>query len=133
MARKTTKNSIDILLKYLPLLESPNFNIGKWDFTEKDSIMSFFYTYSDIVNDFIYDLYGEGFIIPYNWPKWQKEADHYYHDPNLIKSADIKTLQKILTLHVRKERFKEGHLGTMIEAGHIQNILKQLSRIRNKK
>ena len=58
MARKTTKNSIDILLKYLPLLESPNFNIGKWDFTEKDSIMSFFYTYSDIVNDFIYDLYG---------------------------------------------------------------------------
>ena len=29
----------------------------------------------------------------------------------------------LLTLHVRKEKFCEGHIAAMIEAGHIRRIL----------
>lgn len=39
-------------------------------------------------------------------------------------------MQKLLTTHVRKERFCSGHLAGMIENGHILALLKRLAAIR---
>jgi len=37
----------------------------------------------------------------------------------MLERADLETIRKLLTLHVRKERFCEGHLLGMFESGHL--------------
>ena len=44
-----------------------------------------------------------------------------------LASADLLTLRKLLTTHIRADRFTEGHL----ESGHITAILRQLKQIRD--
>jgi len=47
-----------------------------------------------------------------------------------LKNADIKIIRKLLTLHIRKERFYEGHLIDIIDSGHMVIILNRLVQIR---
>ena len=45
--------------------------------------------------------------------------------------ADLLTLRRLLTTHVRADRFTEGHLAAELENGHICAILEQLEELRN--
>ena len=128
---QVTIDSINVLLKYLETFEKDDFQPGIWE-KNKNSLEPVFFNYNDIVNEFIYELYTEGFIIAFNWPKWEKEAEEYISKPELLQTADAKTLQKLLTFHVRKERFIEGHLAYTFQCGHIQNILRRLRNIRDR-
>ena len=105
--------SIDKVLKYLSIFE-------KKEYRNKE------------VNEFVETLYEEGFIIPFDWPDWQSQAEQFYSKPELLNDADIVTLQKLFTTHVRKDRFCEGHLNCVLEDGHITAILRQLKDIRKK-
>jgi hypothetical protein len=80
----------------------------------------------------LFNLYEEGFIIDFDWPKWQDQAEQYYSKPELLKTADIVTVQKLLTTHIRKERFCDVHLACMIKNRHISAILHRLKDIRCK-
>jgi hypothetical protein len=40
------------------------------------------------------------------------------------------TLRKLLTTHVRADRFVEGHLAGVLESGHMLAILRRLKDIR---
>ena len=57
------------------------------------------------LNEFLDILYKQNFIIIFNHPVWQSQALKYIKDPELLKSANLLTLQKLLTLQIRKERF----------------------------
>jgi Family of unknown function (DUF6508) len=52
-------------------------------------------------------------------------------DPALLAQADLLTLRKLLTAHVRQDRFIEGHLAQMLENGHISAILRRLRELRD--
>lgn len=69
-------------------------------------------------------------VQPYDWGRWQPEAVKYYEGRKSLENASLETCIRLLTLHVRKERFCTGHFGAMIEAGHIQRILKRLTALR---
>ena len=125
MTLKLTNEKLDAVCKYLPYFESKDFTPGAWENMGEEDTASF-YNYNDMINEFIYELYEQGFIIGFNWPKWQSEAMKYQKDPDLIDSADLLTIQKLLTLHIRKERFQEGHLAEIIKSGFLQKILKRL-------
>ena len=56
---------------------------------------------------------------------WQETAREYVEDPAKVESADAETIQKLLTTHVRKERFFEGHLAAMFENGHVVALLQK--------
>jgi hypothetical protein len=45
--------------------------------------------------------------------------------------ADLLTLRKLLTLHVRGDRFVEGHLASVLESGHVTDILERMQQIRD--
>jgi O-acetyl-ADP-ribose deacetylase len=117
--------NISNILKFISYFESTGEEFYKLD----SKYLMNPYVYSKEVNDFIKALYKENIIFSFGWPNWQNEAGKYYRDPELIKTADIKTLRKLLTLYVRKERFRSGHLANMIKSGHILNILKRLKII----
>ena len=66
----------------------------------------------------------------FDWGAWQDEAIKYVQDPDLLSQADLDTLERLLTLHIRRDRFYDGHLAWAVESGHFTAILRQLQDIR---
>jgi len=77
----------------------------------------------------IQTLYDEGFVQSFDWPERQNEAKRFFEVPGRLGAPDIATIQKLLTTHVRKDRFFAGHLADIIESGHILAILQRLQEI----
>lgn len=127
ISRELTVENIFNTLKFLPFFES----INKDFYTLDMRYMLDPYVYCNEVNEFMGTLYKENIVFSFDWPGWQKEGVKYFNDPELLKSADILTLRKLLTLHLRKERFCSGHFAEMISSGHILNILKRLYELSN--
>ncbi len=127
MERKITIQGIDKVLPFLPLFERLDTTLY-----EIRTDLSLFdpYVYSKEVDEFIEILYSEEFIIPFDWSTWQNEAAKIVEQPKLLESAELTILQKLLTTHIRKERFHSGHLAAMIDNGHLLAILKRLKQIR---
>jgi hypothetical protein len=125
-AKKLSIKNIDTVLAYLPYFEDTK-NVF---FTTSDSWIDPF-DFSPTVLDFIQTLHDESFIGLYDLSTWQDEAIKYYEDPALLDTADLETIRKLLTLHIRKDRFCGGHLADMIERGHILAILRRLKDIRD--
>lgn len=71
-----------------------------------------------------------GFVTAFDWPAWQEEGRRYVADGALIESADLATLCRLYTLHVRKDRFCEGHFAAMLMNGHIAALTRRLKAIR---
>ncbi len=119
--------SLDRVLAFLPFFEDQDSK-----FYEVRTDLSGFdpYVYSNEVDEFIEILYSEEFVTPFDWSIWQDEAAKFVEQPKLLESAELTILQKLLTTHIRKERFHSGHLAAMIDNGHIFAILKRLQQIR---
>ena len=112
---------IDRVLKYLPIFTQANYRIAEYDQgVLKDCVNTLpYYEYDSEVHKFINVLYAEGFIHPFNdLPFWHNEAGKYYSNPDLLKTADLETIAKLLTINVRKERFCEGHLYDTLKIDH---------------
>ncbi len=125
-------DQIDAITAYLPLLEQPG-AIGKWaggDRGRDGTITVPYFDYSPEALQFLRALGVNGWLEPYDWNAWLPEAERYYHDPTLLDHADIPTIRNLLTLHVRRDRFHEGHFASMSESGHIAAILRRLATIR---
>ena len=75
-------------------------------------------------------LYANDWVTPEaGWVKWQDVAFEYVALPEKINSADVVTIKKLFTTHVRKDRFCEGHLAAMFKNGHIVALLRRLKEI----
>lgn len=130
MSNTVSVENMDILLKYLPVFKNEKFNSIDKKLSEKGDI-SFMLCYSKEVNSFVEDLYKSNFLYSFDWLEWQNEASNYFENPELLENANIEIIQKLLTLHIRKERFCEGHLLGIINSGHMVDILKRLKKIRD--
>ena len=121
---------IKAVLAFLPIFEKPGFMFAEECGGEKQADGSFtmpWVALSDDASRFIKRLYEHRFILSsFKWTEWQHEAERYVNDPTAIKSADLETICKLLTTHVRKDRFCEGHLAGMFECGHLVNLLRRL-------
>lgn len=84
---------------------------------------------SQEVYEFIDALHEFGWITPFNWGSWTDQAKRYVDDPEALSTADVETLQKLLTTHVRQDRFCDGHLLSMFTSGHMTAILRRIGEI----
>ena len=89
------------------------------------------YVYTAEVDQFIQVLYQGNLVIDFNWIAWRDEAEQFVNDPERLQTANLATLQKLLTSHVRADRFCSGHFAQMIQTGHILAILDRLAEIRS--
>ena len=126
MESEITIQNIDRVLAFLPLFEQQDTKLYELKFDRGFDP----YVYADGVDNFIQTLYNNRFVIPSDWTEWKKECSRYVEHPDQIALADIATLQKLLTSHVRAERFCSGHLAGVIGSGHILAILRRLATIR---
>jgi ADP-ribosyl-[dinitrogen reductase] hydrolase len=95
----------------------------------EDNPLSASWSYALQVDAFEKDLCDLGFVYSYDWPEWQEEAERLTMEPGALDDANLLTLMKLLTLHVRKERFSEGHLANAFEQGWIVAILERLRQL----
>ncbi|MBD2253389.1 hypothetical protein H6G14_19105 [Nostoc parmelioides FACHB-3921] len=127
MSSSVTLQNIDNVLTFLTLFSSQNCQL--YDIQTEPLTLDP-YCYSKEFNRFITALYAGNFVISFDWTNWQDEANRFVTNPELLNLADISTIQKLLTSHVRKERFCSGHLAQMIDNGHLLTILQRLQAIR---
>jgi len=120
-----SKENITAILKYISVFEAEGFEPGEM---VADRGMPW-YSNSDEVLNFVQELYDNNIIYSFDWPAWQDEAEKLYNDPDALASANLDTLRKLLTVHVRKDRFSEGHLAGVIRDGHMLAILKTLEEL----
>lgn len=120
------KARIDAILAYLPILETPGFKFGEVISRPGE------FGYASMareVDAFVQALYDNRWVEPFPWVEFQDEAEGYFEHPERLATVDLETIRKLLTLHVRKERFCDGHLLDMLEKGHIQAILRRLANL----
>ena len=84
------------------------------------------YSYDEGVLSFVEDLYAANFIQAYEWKDWEPQAQTYVDDPGKLAQADLSEFIRLLTFHVRKDRFQSGHLAKVIDNGHIAAVLRAL-------
>ncbi len=117
---------IDAILAYLPVFEKQDYQPGHW--VEREGQFPYF-AFSPEVDRFIAALYRQSIIIPFDWRSWSDEAKRYESDPDALEASDLLTLRRLLTAHVRADRFVEGHLAGLFQSGHVTAILRRLKDI----
>jgi len=122
VASRVGPGQIDAVLEFLPAFQSPGYKFGEW-------ADAGYFSYSPEVDEWIRTLYEQDFLLPFDWTRW-KEAQRYRSQPGALETADLLTLRKLLTTHVRADRFVEGHLASVLESGHVTAILRRLKQIR---
>ena len=124
-----TGKQIDSILPFLDRFEEAGFSAGNWN--NEPGQMPWFH-FGELVMEFIQVLYDNDWVTPqFDWGEWQESATRYIESREMVESVDAVTIQKLLTTHVRADRFCEGHLGAMFENGHIVAILRRLKVIRD--
>ena len=118
---------LDAVLRFLPIFTQPNYTFGEWQGPE-DSFP--YFSMNRDTQAFIEALYEQNLVYSFDWTSWQEEAHRLMDNPQALETADLLILRKLLTTHVRADRFNEGHLASVLENGHITAILSRLKTIR---
>jgi O-acetyl-ADP-ribose deacetylase len=88
--------------------------------------------YHPAVYKFMDTCYENGMVLSFDWGAWSDEAHRYMSVPQLVTSASLNTCMKLLTTHLRAERFCDGHLEGVLRSGHITAILRRLQQFRRR-
>jgi hypothetical protein len=87
-------------------------------------------TQDQVVDEFRDALIRHGYVRQFDWPSWESQAEGFHEKPARLKAVNLKTCVKLLTLHVRKDRFCEGHFAVMLADRHICAILRRMRQLR---
>ena len=114
------------LTAFLDAFESPEFTFG--EMSRAPGKLPCFKG-SEIAAQFVEQVYELGWVLDdFDWMSWD-EGNRFIEDPKALDRADIADIERLLTAHVRNDRFCEGHLGAMFDSGHLTAILRQLRSI----
>lgn len=118
----------DELLAFLPIFEASGFTFGSLPPPAPGSLV--YPVLAPELIDFAERLSRTGFLLPFDWTSWAGEAQKYVNDPARIPSASLTTLRKLLTTHVRADRFGGAHLIDLAEKGLLTAVLRRLVDLR---
>lgn len=118
-----TPDAVEALLAFLPLFEAPDFEPG--------AVQGGCVVPSPSVRDFVQTLYAHDVLVRFDWPSWRPAPD-VIREPEAIAGADEETLRRALTVHVRADRFSEGHLVEAFRRGLIQAVLRRFEALRRR-
>ena len=84
---------------------------------------------SPAADAFYLAIYENGFVQVFSWFRWQQEGFRFIKSRKKVAQADLETICRLLTLHVRRDRFCDGHFAAQLENGHMAAILHRLAHI----
>jgi len=84
--------------------------------------------YAPEVGRLVQAVYDRKLVIEsFDWGAWKEWEE--FRDVSRVRSASLDEIRRLLTLHVRAERFGEGHLAEVIESGHMAALLRRLGEL----
>lgn len=126
---------MDRLLEFLPEFTSPDTVYATGGSAEKTGPKEFMISFpspSDRVIEFIEVTHREEFVQSFDWMAWSEEHRDAIAADAVFDDADLELLIRVITTHVRADRFAEGHLTNMLESGTIGRILLRLQVLRRR-
>lgn len=129
---RPTEEAVDWAVAFIERFENPDEPFTKFippKVQENGTIHVGWHDLSPHVREFIDGLYEKGLIIQFDWGAW-KAGENYSADPELLAKAPLIDCLKLLTSHVRADRFNEGHFSSVLDNGHITDILRRMREIR---
>ncbi|MBA3396025.1 MAG: DUF2357 domain-containing protein [Deltaproteobacteria bacterium] len=92
------------------------------------SIQTPFVVYAPGAQRLISAIYEHNLIMNFDWSAWRDEAQ-CFAEAERIRTASLDDVRRLLTLHVRMERFVEGHLSEVLASGQISPLLRRLGEL----
>jgi len=112
------------LLEFIPIFEDPAFcPTGEIPMDEADWPDADF---MKLVSRFMDACYKNGFVVRFDWENWETEAMAFVKDPALLEKADLAVVRRLLTWHIRQNRFTKNHVASMMATKHILILLRRL-------
>lgn len=119
---------IDALLEFLPYFQNERSRFGAS--AECDAGVMYGASLSRKAERFCKACYRHNFVQPFDWGEWHETASRLQEHPEDLDQADLETLGRLLTFHIRADRFNDGHLLETMLSGHTGWVLARLQRIR---
>jgi hypothetical protein len=109
------------MLEFIPVFEAEGFCPDRTIPVEEDGFPE--EAFLKLVSRFMDACYKNGMVVRYDWENWEGEARGYMAEADRLQQADLSQLRRLLTWHVRQNRYAKDHLARMIAQGHILGIL----------
>lgn len=132
---KVTRRGIARLVAYLPALtpgEHPETQFGLSPGAHQTGPNSFEIdpsTLEEAAAEFIQTCYDEGFVQNFDWVSWHSTQPDEIRPDASFDNASLETIIKLLTLHIRADRFGDGHFLEALRNGTISRILRRLAEL----
>ncbi|MDD4299551.1 MAG: DUF6508 domain-containing protein [Methanomicrobium sp.] len=120
-----TKENLKAILKYTEIIRNKSIVEKNKDEIKKTGTCS-------EITEFTKVLYYNNWLINTRWQDWTGLAETYFGNPEMLESADIETIRKILTVHVRIDRLFPGDIADLINKDYISAIFDRLADIYSK-
>jgi len=102
--------------------------------TNADGSIEMPYSVPDpLILEFVQLWYDKDLVVPFDWGGWyDAQKWHQNKDAARYDAIDSETALKLLTAMIRGDRFTEGALVNLFEAGDVPKILNRLVSIRQR-
>jgi hypothetical protein len=70
------------------------------------------------------------FTAPFDWQAEFGPRPDFLQSLEVVDHADLETLRKIMTAHIRIDRFDHGHLERLVQSGYWTRCLERLRQLR---
>jgi len=129
------QSDMDAVLQYLPVFERESYGFGeRVDYSEgRPGVIAVATELLPDADAFFYDLYGHGWVVSFDWPSWsERMGTDYIESLEVVSEADLPTLRRLVTAHVRADRFSDGHFLHMLKTGYLTAVLRRLYELRRR-
>lgn len=116
-------DDVAALLVFIPWFADLTNEFSKYDTTSIEP------WYEGQSEEFITAAYEHHFVQAFNWPDWVPTIEETYLTPDFVNAADMETVVRLITAHIRADRFNSGHLDFVMSNGHIHAILIRLQTL----
>jgi hypothetical protein len=127
-----TQQGIERVLAFLPALSEPNAEHGTGpavESTDENTFTIIPASLSERASEFVDACYEEKFVQSFDWMEWSDRHQAHLTSDAFIGKADLATIAKLLTTHIRSDRFFDGHLLSVLKDGTVLRILERLDQI----
>ncbi|MBN1612037.1 MAG: DEAD/DEAH box helicase [Polyangiaceae bacterium] len=128
-----TEGLVEKLEALLPALEGPgpHGELVERPPTDDGVFVMPIWRYEPHVEAFQRVAYEHNLVFSFDWPAWLEtpEGRQFRESSEGIATADLLMLRRLTTVHVRKERFCEGHLAEMAERGDLAALARRIIEV----
>lgn len=124
------RNRLFAIARFAAIFSNPKFQFAIWHEPSPVKAGVFEMSYCALTHDaddFVQAAYDAGWVKSFDWSSWvnTSEAQELNNSTSHISAASEEQISKLLTAHIRRDRFCEGALQSAFESGVLTAIVRR--------